>query len=159
MKLNLTKNLRSIPLLNAMEQMLLKYESNLDEVTLEQVTYDAVKQFIEITHMETQNIDYLTQLFYSSKGTILVMEYMQKFLNMELTYEYDGESLDLDIIMITTSDPTDVYNKLYLFLNTLLYFHEIDLIFQELKYIIIGTLKEKIDVNEFVYNEFELNFI
>lgn len=70
-------------------------------------------------------IVYISRLFYSTKGTNKIFDYMQKYLNLEITeIRYTVKTLSFEIAEIDLFDIDEniYYDSLLDFLNALLYF-------------------------------------
>lgn len=103
---------------------------------------DPVKNFIElcIKQQEDQTdeeynaiITYLSAMFYSVKGTCKVFEYMKNYLDIKfeethkIPYIYTVRRLEINIEKASIDDETLYYDAIKGFLDTLLYFEELDL--------------------------------
>lgn len=75
-------------------------------------------------------ISYLSRIFYSVKGTYQVLEYMKKYLGLEITdiiYTVNTLRFTIKEITLTEIDERVFYNALIDFLNALLYFRKAEI--------------------------------
>jgi hypothetical protein len=82
------------------------------------------KESIKVGDYEV-TINYITHLFYSVKGTIKVIEFMKKFLNLDLNEDffYSPKKIRLSFKGLNTLNDSLFYDLLRNFLNALLYFN------------------------------------
>lgn len=75
-------------------------------------------------------IKYISKLFYSVKGTVKVLEYMQRYLNLEITniiYSVEVLSFTIKEVNLVDIDEKIFYDSLIAFLEALLYFKSVDI--------------------------------
>lgn len=101
-------------------------------------------------------ISYLSRLFYSVKGTYQVLEYMNKYLNLGMTYTYTVKTLDLTISEVTLSDIDEkiYYNALMDFLKALLYFDSAVITIDLVKLQLSNTLRNYTGAHIVTYKEY-----
>lgn len=72
-------------------------------------------------------IRYLTKVFYSVKGTPKVFDYLEKYLIETDKINYDGGTINIEIDTITLEDEGMWSSAFEKFLDSLCYFHTLDL--------------------------------
>lgn len=142
MKVYIPKHLRNLEIVDQMYNMIKSYSENYteseDSFNLYQsnLKYDPVRVFVEsrVTGDDISSdqdydtvINYLTELFYSVKGTVKVFTYMEEYLNLGVTrgsswYTYTPAILTVDLQNLDVPDSSVFYTQLYNFLSALLYF-------------------------------------
>lgn len=101
-------------------------------------------------------ISYLSRMFYSVKGTFQVLEYMKKYLNLEMTYNYTVKNLSITISEVTLSDIDEgiYYNALMDFLKALLYFDSAVITINLINLQLSNTLRNYTGVHIVTYKEY-----
>ena len=92
-------------------------------------------------------ISYLSRLFYSTKGTYQVLEYMKKYLDLRITdIKYTTKYLKLEISEVTLRDIDEkvFYDSLFDFLEALLYFENLDIKIGIINLMLGNTLRNNV---------------
>ena len=112
-------------------RLLVGYSELYEPSNYEEPLVDPVKRFLSVMLIndETADINYLTRLFYSVKGTIQVLNYLKKYLGLEMSYTYETTCLKLNVerIELDIVDEGTLRVLFTDFLKTLLFFKELDL--------------------------------
>jgi hypothetical protein len=161
-------HLRKIKVIDQLAKLLYEYENNpeykgeeVDDSFESYNSYlanDPVKTFIKFCLPEytvgdeyDDVINYLTHLFYSVKGTIKVIEFMKKYLNLELgeDFFYSPKKLRLSFKNLNTLNDALFFDLLKEFLNALLYFNSS----------VINTTTGEFDLNDDIKNKVSTKII
>jgi len=133
----------NIKIFNQLYKLLYEYKNNPEytEVVVDDsfesynsyLASDPVETFVKFCLPEEKitvgdyevTINYITHLFYSVKGTIKVIEFMKKFLNLDLNEDffYSPKKIRLSFKGLNTLNDSLFYDLLRNFLNALLYFN------------------------------------
>lgn len=100
---------------------------------------------------------YISRLFYSVEGTCKVFDFMKKYLGFEITdIKYTVKTLSFRIksIKLVDIDENVFYNSLLEFLNTLLYFNDLDIKIDNIDLWLSNTLRNYIGENTTTYKEY-----
>lgn len=127
MNIYIPKYLRKIKIVDDLCKMLIAYSENYEPGEQVDSIIDPVEKFLSV--LCPKDYKYLAHLFYSVKGTIKVLEYMKDLLGLDLTYSYSTKLLQIRVekIELTLVDEGTFRNMFIDFLNSLLYFKELDL--------------------------------
>ena len=152
MELYIPENLKRITVVNQLCKMVEDYANYYEEEPADSfddydfyLSYDPVKRFINLCipgpdedenfyekWESTQDYDtlvnYLSRLFYSVKGTRLVLEYMQKYLDLEFVGDivYSPGYISFKLETINISDEARFRDLLEDFLDALLFWEYLD---------------------------------
>jgi hypothetical protein len=151
MEIYIPENLRRIAVVSQLCKLINEYANYYEEEPEDSfndydfyLSYDPVKKFIGLCIPEeefyaedsvwdkSQNYDtiinYLSRLFYSVKGTRLVLEYMKKYLDLTFIGEikYSPGFISFQLETINISDETVFREYLEGFLDALLFYENLD---------------------------------
>lgn len=102
-------------------------------------------------------IQYISRMFYSVKGTYQVLEYMKKYLKLDMRdVVYTVRLLRFTIESVTLSDIDEAiyYSALIDFLEALLYFANVDIKINIINLELSNTLRNYIGVHITTYKEY-----
>jgi hypothetical protein len=177
MNLYIPKHLRRLRIIDNMCRLIQVYSDDyLEDRTTAFDNYryylkiDPVKRFLHFcinswednSNGENENyesvIKYLSKLFYSVKGTIKVLEYMKRYLNLKITretYSIQVLSFTLEEVTLTDIDEKIFYDALLDFLEALLYFKTADIKIELIKLYISNEPNNCIGTGIITYEEYK----
>ena len=103
-------------------------------------------------------IKYLSKLFYSVKGTVRVLEYMQRYLNLKITniiYTVEVLSLTIEEVTLEDIDEKIFYDALIDFLEALLYFKHVNVRIELIKLHLSNELNNFVGSGIITYEEYK----
>lgn len=173
MKIYIPEHLKKLEIIDQLEKLLIEYSSNyyvdssnsFDDY-LYSLKNDPVKKFLSLCipkdsineneQVYEDIINYLYRLFYSVKGTIKVFDYMKKYLNLEFDGDiiYTTRYVELKLKSISVSDENLFYESMKEFLDSLLYFHELNTSTDSIDLILSGTIDSYIGSGIITYKEY-----
>lgn len=144
--------------MNILLQIYQKYIELNPEDIVDQYLKDELDELFEVIYIPVSedDIPYVKHLLLSAKGTTEVLELMKSHLGIDMTYEYDSFTLQLDLSLITSTDPNRLRIRLSNFTNTLLYYHNMKLKVRKLVMLIkqvLGKLTTQIQLLPFKFHE------
>lgn len=178
MNLYIPKHLRNLKIIDNMCQMIQDYADNYivdREEAFDNYYYylkvDPVKRFLHFCinkwdeddeEHKDENYDsvikYISKLFYSVKGTVKVLEYMKRYLNLKITnliYSVEVLSFTIEEVTLTDIDEKIYYDALIDFLNALLYFKSVNIRIELIKLNLSNELKNYIGKGVITYEEYK----
>lgn len=164
MELYIPENLRRITVVSQLCKMVEDYANYYEEAPEDSfndydfyMSYDPVKKFISLCISEEDFkdpdttmwekgqdydtiINYISRLFYSVKGTRLVLEYMKKYLDLTFVGDiiYSPGYISFKLETINISDEAYFRDLLEAFLSALLFYEKLD----------VNIAKLTLDVND-----------
>lgn len=102
-------------------------------------------------------ISYISRLFYSTKGTCKVFDYIQKYLELDIyDIQYTVKKLSFTIreVNLVDIDEKVFYDSLIDFLEALLYFGEVTIRIENIKLWLSNTLQNYIGEKTITYKEY-----
>ena len=102
-------------------------------------------------------ITYLSKLFYSVKGTVKVLDYMRRYLNLniiELIYTVEELSFTIEVVNLVNIDEKIFYDALVDFLKALLYFKNLNIKIELINLNISNELYNYLGTGVVTYEEF-----
>lgn len=166
----------NIKIFNQLYKLLYEYQNNpaYNEVEINDsfesynsyLANDPVKTFVKFCLPENSVdgdynvvVDYLTHLFYSVKGTIKVIEFMKKYLKLELgdDFFYSPKKLRLSFKNLNTLNDTLFFDLLKEFLNALLYFNSSVINTTTGEFDLNDNIKNKVSTKIITYKIFEID--
>lgn len=162
MKIYIPDHLKSLKIIEQMDQMIKEYSSkyytsNSDSFNdyYYSLMSDPVKKFVSLciskdSINESQDyeevINYISKLFYSVKGTIKVFDYMKTYLGLvfEGDLVYSTQYIEFKLSDLTLSDENLFYESLTDFLDALLYYRELRINIDSIDLDLTG------DINNFI---------
>lgn len=171
MRLFIKENLRAIPIINQLYNIVraysLAYTGEDDKDSMEDYKYslrnDYVQRFIDyVTLGETDlvvrknKITYLTALFYSVKGTYKVFDYMIDYSLVDADITYTAKNISISINTIPESLDRDLFcTYLEKFLATLLYFESLDITISSLSISVVDNTTASLNHGKAYYQYYE----
>lgn len=175
MKIFIPKNLTNIEIISQLKKMIDGYAEYYEETSESFENYyyylknDDVKRFIglcieEDTLDKTQEysevLNYISRLFYSVKGTPVVFDYIEKYLNIKLkNIIYTADTISFEIEKIDTYNINTFVNSLRNFLSALLYYGELTSTIEMINLIIKGEIHTNVSSGIVRYKEFIIDEI
>ena len=178
MKLYIPKHLRKLKIIDDMCKLIQGYvdEGMLEDRTTAFDNYhyylkvDPVKRFLHmcINRWDDEDreenyesvITYLSKLFYSVKGTVKVLDYMKRYLNLniiESTYTVEVLILTIEEVTLVDIDEKIFYEALIDFLKALLYFKNITITVELINLHISNELSNYLGTGVVTYEEYRPN--
>lgn len=176
MKLYIPKHLRNLKVIDDMCRLIQGYveEGYLEDRTTAFDNYyyylkvDPVKRFLHFciddwSEEEDRDenyesvIKYISKLFYSVKGTVKVLEYMQRYLNLKITniiYSVEVLSFTIEEVTLTDIDEKIFYDALIDFLEALLYFKNVSIRIELINLHLSNELNNYIGTGVISYEEY-----
>lgn len=141
MKIYIPRHLLKLPLINNLARLIQEYSSITQEEEWEDKWLernDPVLRFLNICIKDNMIpegqdreavITYLSHLFYSVKGTVKVLEYVRKFLGIDIIGDiyYDVNTISIHVTNITQTDEVNFVESFKAFLEALLHFRRFDI--------------------------------
>jgi len=171
MKLFIKENLRAIPIINQLYNIVraygLTYSGEDEQDSMEDYKYslrnDHVQRFIDyVTLGETDavvrknKITYLTALFYSVKGTYKVFDYMIDYALADIDITYTAKNISISINTIPESLDRDLFcTYLEKFLSALLYFESLDITISTLSVSVMDNTVAALNHGKAYYQYYE----
>ena len=171
MKIYIPKHLRNIRIIEQLYQMMSSYgEQAVDEVDSFSdfqwsLSNDPVKRFLSLcipkrddqtSEDYSSNINYLTTLFYSVKGTYKVFDYLLYYGVIDSDksrINYTARSISIEIGEISVGK--DIFcNALEDFLKTLLYFESLEIIIDSAGINLEGSIENHFNHGEVYYQHY-----
>lgn len=175
MNLYIPKHLRRLKIIDDMCKLIQEY---VDEGLLEDRTtafdnylyylkVDPVKRFLHFCINSWEDgdreenyesvIKYLSKLFYSVKGTVKVLEYMQRYLNLKITniiYSVEVLSFTIEEVTLVDIDEKIFYDALIDFLEALLYFKNVNIRIELINLHLSNELNNFVGSGAITYEEY-----
>ena len=172
MEIYIPENLKKITVISQLCTMIEGYAGYYEEDPRDSfddydfyLSHDPVKAFISLCipiadgeseeHYITVN-NYLSRMFYSVKGTRLVLEYMKKFLDLKFTEGKEiiyrpGQKIEFSLDTIPVNDAYLFRDLLEGFLNALLYWSVLDVNVAKVELKVENTIKSYIQGGAITY--------
>lgn len=161
-------HLTELKIIDQLSKMLRSYSENyyeeidLNDYLLYDKLYDYVKEFVSMmnSNADDTTINYITNLFYLSKGTYSIFELMEKHLNIKFSSDplYTIDSLVLDIESIDTINMVKFRSALENFIKSLLYLKGLSIIISIVNFYITSTIVNNSSFEVFKYKEYSFKF-
>ncbi len=171
MKLYIKENLRSIPIINQLYNIVKAYSQTYAEEdeqdSMEDYKYslrnDHVQRFIDYVVPDSSNqevrknkILYLTCLFYCVKGTYKVLDYMIDYGLVDAEITYTAKNISISINTIPESLDRDLFcTYLEKFLASLLYFELLDITISSLSVNVVDNTVASLNHGKAFYQYYE----
>lgn len=175
MKIFIPKNLTNIEIISQLKKMIDGYAEYYQETggSFDNYYYylknDDVRRFISLCIEEetldksqeySEVLNYISRLFYSVKGTPLVFDYIEKYLNIKLrNITYTAETISFEVEAIETYNINTFINSLRNFLSALLYYGELTSTLEMINLIIKGEIHTNVTSGIIRYKEFIIDKI
>ena len=172
MKLYIKENLKSIPIINQLYNIVraygLAYGGEEEQDSMEDYKYylknDYVQRFIDYVVLDDgsdaevrkNKIIYLTSLFYCVKGTYKVLDYMIDYSLVDAEITYTTKDITIAITTIPESLDRDLFcTYLEKFLSALLYFESLNITISSLSVSVMDNTVAALNYGKAFYQSYE----
>lgn len=167
MRITIPTHLRNLDIVDQMYKMMVEYTKEYGDISsdsnsLENRAYDFIYEFLNIVLPDNDEPTnrYLASLFYKSKGTLSILDYLEKYLGLIYKEKpiYNIDRLELNFESVSGSNLLNFTPALINFLNALLYFDELNILIDKFKLQISSSLSNKSSNMCIFYKESNFEF-